>query len=157
MLNSTILSVNCNHHSGYPGQNPGFFAPTRQGIAWACDRITIHIRFIIQMNESYVYCDSVPCPCDSLPGWNEEPYIIMIIILIHCTYKFLTEHMHTWGYMYMCIPWFGFGPLPFFSATKPSMVFMLNQGFICPYDVIESIILILEDPVQSLHLICLSD
>ena len=25
-----------------------FFVPARQGIAWACDGITIHIRFIVQ-------------------------------------------------------------------------------------------------------------
>ena len=28
---------------------------------------------IFVYNESYVNCDSVTCPCDSLPCWNEEP------------------------------------------------------------------------------------
>ena len=43
-----------------------FFVPTRQGIAWACDRIKIHIRFIVQNCHYNLLC--LLCLAESVCG-----------------------------------------------------------------------------------------
>ena len=36
------------------------------------------------VTESQLNCDSIPCPCDSMPGWNKEPCSCIKMTIAQC-------------------------------------------------------------------------